>query len=84
MGQDLMEDARAETTQELTEALLKAASDTMRRHGDDPLSPVIAAAGFSYALDVIGGNDSSIPVTVVGMLKKLYGDVEIPREGEPG
>lgn len=64
-----MNNARAEATQELASALLQTAGEVMKRHGSDPHSPAIVAAGFAMALDRIGRHiDQKIPETVRVML----------------
>jgi len=66
---DQMTQARAEATQEVASAILKAAGDAMLRHGDDPHSNVIVAAGFAMALRRIGEHvDAKVPVIVHQML----------------
>lgn len=68
---DSLELARAEATQELASALLKTAGEVMLRHGDDPHSGAIVAAGFGMALDRIGKHlDPKVPETVRIMLER--------------
>ena len=67
---DILLTARAEAVQEVTAAVLKAAGAAMTRHGDDPCSGAIVAAGFAMALRSIGKNiDRKIPETVRLMLE---------------
>lgn len=64
-----LDEARAEATQEVAAAILKAAGEVMKRHGDDPNGVVIIAAGFAMALQSIGKNiDSRCPAIVAEML----------------
>lgn len=64
-----IEQAGAEAVQEICVSLLKAAGACMVRHGDDPNSAAIIAAGFAMALRAIGDDiDRKIPLTVREML----------------
>ena len=64
-----MDAARAEATREVASALCKAAGEVMMRHGNDPTSAAIVAAGFAMALLAIGKDiDSRVPVIVHEML----------------
>jgi len=66
---DQMTQARAEATQEVASAILKAAGEAMQRHGDDPHSVVIVAAGFAMALQRIGERvDHRVPRIVHEMI----------------
>ena len=66
-----MDAARAEATQEISSAILKAAGAVMERHGDDPNGHAIVAAGFAMALKAIGKNiDPRIPAVVIEMLQR--------------
>lgn len=49
----LDEIARGEAAQEVASAIIFAAGEVMRRHGDDPESIAILAAGFCLAIDGI-------------------------------
>lgn len=61
--------ARADATQEVCASILKAAGEAMQRHGNDPQSGVIVAAGFAHALRMIGENiDPTVPIVVREML----------------
>lgn len=67
-----LDHAQAEATQEVASAVLKAAGETMARHGNDPHSGVIVAAGFTMALRAIGKNiDPKVPLVVVEMLSPV-------------
>lgn len=66
---DQMETARAEATQEVCSAVLKAAGEVMKVHGNDPHGGVILAAGFAMALKAIGEHiDRKVPLTVYEIL----------------
>lgn len=66
-----MDVARAEATQEVSAAILKAAGAVMERHGNDPNGVVIVAAGFAIALKAIGEKiDPRVPAIVAEMLKR--------------
>lgn len=66
---DEMDEARGEATQEVCCAILKAAGDAMKRHGDDPRNGAILSAGFAMALQQIGKHiDRRVPLTVYEML----------------
>lgn len=47
---DLMKEARTQATEEVGRAMLNAASEVLRRHGNDPHSVTILLAGFSLAV----------------------------------
>jgi hypothetical protein len=65
----MLDDARAEATQEVAAAVLQAAGDAMKRHGSDPNGGAIVAAGFAMALQAIGRNiDPLVPLTVRELL----------------
>lgn len=67
---DMLDNARAEATQEVCSALLKAAGEAMKRHGADPNGCAIVAAGFAMALRAIGKHiDPLVPLTVREMLE---------------
>ena len=69
MSRDL-EMAGIECVQEMASALLAAAGQTMSRHGNDPDSRAILAAGFVAAIYVIGKNiDPRMPAVVCEMLQ---------------
>jgi hypothetical protein len=71
MSTDL-ERAGAECVQEMSAALLHAAGQVMKRHGNDPCGGAIVAAGFAMALDAIGRDiDRKVPLTVCEMLHPL-------------
>jgi hypothetical protein len=64
-----LELAGAECVQEMCCALLKTAAEVMKRHGDDPSSGAIVAAGFAMALQTIGRDiDRNVPLAVCEML----------------
>lgn len=61
--------ARAQATQDVASAILIAAGDAMKRHGNDQQGPIIVAAGFAMALKEIGVKiDANIPRAVREML----------------
>jgi hypothetical protein len=65
-----IENARAETIQEVSYEILKAAGRVMQRHGDDPECLIVLAAGFTMALQSIGTNiDCIVPSIVVQALQ---------------
>lgn len=62
--------ARAQATNDVCAAVLSAAGDAMKVHGDDPEGSAIVAAGFAMALQSIGKHiDKRVPVIVHEMLK---------------
>jgi len=66
-----LELAAAEATQEIASAVLTAAGDVMTRHGNDPYSVAIIAAGFAMAIRQMGKDiDPIIPRIVLEMLKE--------------
>jgi hypothetical protein len=46
-----IETARIEAVQELSQALFRAAGETLMRHGDDPQSEVLLAAALAMFID---------------------------------
>lgn len=64
--------AGAEATQEICAGVLKAAGEAMARHGNDPNSGAIVAAGFAMALQAIGESiDAKVPMIVREMLRPI-------------
>lgn len=64
----LDEQATAQAVIDVSAAILHAAGDAMKRHGDDPQGITVVAAGFSQAINAI---TVSIDPTFGPMLRAL-------------